>query len=279
MSTAPTRLIAGPAAARHAVHVAGRPDGPVVLLVHGFGSDQHAWRRMLPALGADHRVVLLDQAGAGGFDASTYDRERYRTLDGYAADLVTVCEELDLRDVVVVGHSVSSVIAARAAARAPERFRRIVMLAPSARYLDDRASGYDGGFSAEDVEELLASLDHNYLAWTAATAPMIMGNADRPELGEEFTESMRRLHPGTARDFARATFLSDSREVLTRVSTPALVLQCRDDALAPDTAVCEVVARLPHATLVPLRATGHCPHVSAPEETAAVILAHLSARP
>ncbi|GAB7190833.1 alpha/beta hydrolase [Kineococcus sp. NUM-3379] len=269
----------GPAAARHNVHEAGRPDGPVVLLVHGFGSDQHAWRRMLPALTAGHRVVLFDQAGAGGFDAGTYDRERYSTLDGYAADLVALCEEFDLRDVVVVGHSVSSMIAARAALRAPERFRQLVMLAPSACYTDDPADGYDGGFSAEDVAEVLASLDHNYLAWTASTAPMIMGNADRPELGAEFTESMRQLHPGTARDFARATFLSDSRDLLPRVTNPTVVLQCRDDALAPDTAVREVVARLPHATLVPLQAVGHCPHVSAPDETAAAILANLPVRP
>ena len=274
-----TALITGPLAARHAVTVTGRPDGPVVVLVHGFGSDQRAWDRMLPALAAEHRVVLLDQAGAGGFDATTYDRERYSTLDGYAADLAALCAELDLHDVVVVGHSVSGVIAARAAVLAPERFRQLVMLAPSPRYIDDPADGYDGGFSAEDIDEVLASLDHNYLSWTATTAPMIMGNADRPELGQEFVESMRQLHPGTARDFARATFLSDSREVLTRVPTPALVLQCRDDALAPDTAVREVVARLPHATLVQLRATGHCPHVSAPEETAAAILAHLAGRP
>ncbi|WP_432546115.1 alpha/beta fold hydrolase [Kineococcus sp. SYSU DK004] len=266
------------ATARHRVRVTGNPDGPVLLLVHGFGSDQGAWSRVLPVLATDHRVVLLDQAGAGGFDPAAYDRQRYSTLDGYADDLVAVCEELDLRDVVAVGHSVSSMVVARAALAAPDRFRQLVMLAPSARYTDDPATGYDGGFSPEDVEEVLASLDHNYLAWTAATAPMIMGTPDRPELGEEFTESFRRLHPGTARDFARATFLTDSRELLERVGTPAVVLQCRGDALAPESAVREVAARLPHARLVPLAATGHCPHVSAPEETAAAVLAHLPAR-
>ena len=275
MSRLPTAASATPATTRHHVRVLGRADGPAVLFVHGFGSDQSAWDRVLPAFLDRYRVVLVDQAGAGRFDAGAYDRERYSTLDGYAQDVVAVCEELDLRDVAVVAHSVSSVIAARAALLAPSRFSRIFMLAPSARYTDDPADGYDGGFSAEDVEELLASLDHNYLSWTASVAPMIMGNPDRPELGEEFTGSFRRLDPATARCFARATFLTDSRELLTRVQVPVVVLQCRDDALAPDSAVREVVRRLPRATLVPLRASGHCPHVSAPEETAAAVLAHL----
>ncbi|WP_432543002.1 alpha/beta fold hydrolase [Kineococcus sp. SYSU DK002] len=264
------------AAARHCVRVLGRPDAPVLLLVHGFGGDQRAWDRLVPSFVDRYRVVLLDQAGAGGFDSATYDRERYSTLDGYAADLVAVCEELDLRDVAVVGHSVSSTIAARAAVLAPERFSRVVMIAPSARYLDDPGTGYDGGFSADDIDELLDSLDQNYLSWTTSVGPMVMGNPARPELGEELTASFRALHPGTARDFARATFLSDSRELLTRLQAPTLVLQSRDDALAPDSAVREVVALVPHATLVPLDASGHCPHLSAPAQTAAAILAHLS---
>ncbi|WP_432533731.1 alpha/beta fold hydrolase [Kineococcus arenarius] len=275
MSTVPAPARSGSASARNNVTVHGRPDGPVVLFLHGFGSNQGMWQRLLPAFLAGHRVVLLDQAGAGRFDPAAYEREKYRSLDGYAADLVEVCEELDLHDVVVVAHSVSSMIAARAAVRAPERFGRLVMIAPSARYVDDPATGYYGGFSAEDVEELLASLDHNYLSWTAAVAPMIMGNPDRPELGEEFTGSFRQLDPSTARDFARATFHTDSRELLTRVGAPTVVLQCRDDALAPDSAVREVVARLQRPTLVTLRASGHCPHVSEPAETAAAILAHL----
>ncbi|WP_432564785.1 alpha/beta fold hydrolase [Kineococcus sp. SYSU DK003] len=267
------------AAARHHVRILGRADGPVLVLVHGFGTDQHAWDQLLPAFLPTHRVVLLDQAGAGGFDTSAYDRQRYSTLDGYVADLVEVCEELDLRDVVVVGHSVSSMIAARAALRAPERFARIVMIAPSARYLDDPATGYDGGFSAEDIEELLDSLSRNYLSWTASVGPMIMGNPDRPELGDELTASLRELHPGSARDFARATFLTDSRDLLPQLTTPTLVLQCRDDALACDSAVREVATRLPHATLVPLDASGHAPHLSAPAETARAILTHLTGQP
>lgn len=271
---------AGPSAlARHAVRSLGRADGPAVVLVHGFGTDRSSWDRLLPALLPEHRVVLLDQAGAGGFDPAAYDRARYSTLDGYAADLAEVCTELDLRDAVLVGHSVSSMVIARAALLVPDRLAQLVMIAPSARYVDDPAAGYDGGFSAADVAELLESLDHNYLSWTATVAPMVVGNADRPELGSELTGSFRQLHPGTARDFARATFLTDSRDLLGRVGTPAVVLQCRDDVLAPETAVREVVARLPRATLVPLDASGHCPHLSDPAATAAALLAHLPPHP
>ncbi|MBB2899299.1 sigma-B regulation protein RsbQ [Kineococcus radiotolerans] len=272
----PTATTPGSAAQRHDVHVLGHPQGPVLLLLHGFGTDQSSWNRVLPALTLHHRVVLLDQAGAGGFDATAYDRTRYSTLDGYAADLVEVCEELDLHDVTLVGHSVSAMIAARVALAAPDRIRQVVMLVPSARYTDDPTSDYDGGFSTEDIDELLDTLDSNYLSWTATVAPMVMGNPSRPELGEELTASFRQLHPDAARDFARATFRTDSRALLAEVSTPVLVLQSRDDALAPDTAVRDVVACLPHATLVSLDASGHCPHLSHPDATAAAVLAHLA---
>ncbi|PRY10228.1 alpha/beta fold hydrolase [Kineococcus rhizosphaerae] len=267
--------LAATAVARHHVQVHGQDKGPILLLVHGFGSDQHAWNPLLPYFTDTHRVVVLDQAGAGGFDVAAYDRAKYSALDGYAADLVEVCEELDLRDVVVVGHSVSSMIAARAALRAPDRLARVVMIAPSARYLDDPAAGYDGGFSAEDIDELLASLSRNYLSWAAGVGPMVMGNPERPELGEQCAAAFQALHPDSARDFARATFLTDSRDLLTTLTQPTLVLQCRDDVLAPETAVREVATRLPHGTLVELKASGHCPHLSEPAETAAAIRAYL----
>jgi sigma-B regulation protein RsbQ len=269
----------GGAARRHGVRSLGNPQGRAMLLVHGFGTDQRAWDRVVPALGADHHLVLVDQAGAGSFDPAAYDRGRYSALDGYAADLVELCAELDLHDVVLVGHSVSAMIAARASLLAPGLFTRLVMIAPSARYVDDPAVGYDGGFSAEDIDELLGSLDQNYLSWTASVGALVMGNADRPELGAELTESFRELHPGTARDFARATFRTDSRELLGSVVTPTLVLQCQEDVLAPATAVREVAARLPHATLVELEAFGHCPHLSHPDVTSAAILTHLAPRP
>jgi len=233
------------------------------------------WQRVLPAFAAEHRVVLLDLAGSGSAEPGAYDHERHATLDGYARDVLDVCAELDLYDIVLVAHSVSAMIAARVAVAAPGRITQLVMLAPSARYVDDPATGYDGGFSREDIEELLDSLDHNYFAWTAAVAPMVMGNPDRPELGEELTSAFRQTDPDTARGFARTTFLSDSRGLLQDVRTPTLVLQCRHDALAPETAVRRVHEGIAGSVLVPLQAAGHCPHVSAPAETAAVVLNHL----
>ncbi len=257
------------------VRITGDPDGPTLVLAHGFGCDQDMWRRVLPAFVATHRVVLFDHVGAGRSDHTAYDPERYSTLEGYAADVVEIAEELDLHDAVLVGHSVSAMIAAAATTAAPDRFGRLVMVAPSPRYVDDPETGYVGGFSAEDIEDLLVSMDSNYFAWAASIAPMVMGNADNPELGEELTGSFCATDPTIARQFARVTFQSDARALLAAVPVPTLVLQCRDDVLAPDEVGVYVAEQIPDATLVRLEATGHCPHVSAPEETAAVILDHL----
>lgn len=270
-------LTARPAAVVHRHHITqlGPVDGPAVVFAHGFGSDQDMWRDVALRFAADHRVVLFDQVGAGRSDPAAYDSERYASLDGYAEDLLEICEALDLRDAVVVGHSVSAMVAVAAAVRDASRIAQLVLVAPSPRYVDDPATGYVGGFSREDVDELLESLDSNYFAWAALMAPVVMGNPDSPHLGDALTASFRRLDPDVARDFARATFLSDSRHLLPRVAVPTLVLQCEQDALAPRTVGEHVHRAVPGSTLVRLRATGHCPHVSAPEETAATIRAHL----
>lgn len=244
-----------------------------MLFAHGFGCDQNMWRFVWPEFVDDHRIVLFDHVGSGGSDLEAYDRERYSTLDGYADDMLEICRDLGLADVVFVGHSVSAMIGVLAAAADPERFSRLVLVGPSPRYLDD--DSYVGGFSAEDIEELLESLDSNYLGWSSTMAPIIVGNPDRPELGEELTNSFCRTDPDIAAQFARVTFLSDNRSDLGRVSTPTLLLQCSEDVIAPE-AVGEYVHReMPSSTLVRLRATGHCPNLSAPDETVAAIKAFL----
>jgi len=246
-----------------------------MLFAHGFGCDQNMWRFVAPAFAEDFRIVLFDHVGAGGSDASAFDRDRYATLQGYADDVLEICHELDLTDVVFVGHSVSAMIGVLAAVAEPERFGRLVLVGPSPRYIDDE--GYAGGFTCEDIEGLLESMDSNYLGWSGAMAPVIMGNADRPELGDELTNSFCRADPEIARHFARVTFTSDNRADLPRMRTPSLVLQCADDVIAPD-AVGEYVDRqLPDSRLVRLRATGHCPNLSAPEETVGAIEAFLTA--
>jgi sigma-B regulation protein RsbQ len=240
-----------------------------MLFAHGFGCDQNMWRFVWPRFEADHRVVLFDHVGAGGSDLSAYDPDRYSSLQGYAEDVLEICRELDLQDVVFVGHSVSAMIGALAAAAEPDRFARLVLVGPSPRYIDD--DGYVGGFSREDIEGLLESMDSNYLGWSSQMAPVIMGNGDRPELGEELTNSFCRADPEIARSFARVTFMSDNRKDLGRVDVPSLVLQCADDVIAPTEVGRFVDRELPNSRFVMLDAVGHCPNLSAPDQTATAI--------
>ncbi|MER6303012.1 alpha/beta hydrolase [Kitasatospora sp. NPDC001539] len=259
---------------RNNVTVSGPVDGPAVVLAHGFGCDQNMWRLVVPALAERYRVVLFDYVGCGGSDAAAWSEERYSSLDGYARDVADVCEALDLRDAVFVGHSVSAMVGVLAAESVPERIGALVMVTSSPCYIDD--DGYRGGFSAEDIEELLAALESNYLGWSSAMAPVIMGNPDRPELGRELTNSFCAMDPEIARVFARTTFLSDSREDLKRVTVPTLVLDCTQDAIAPREVGEYVRASIPSSRLVTLDATGHCPQLSAPEAAAEAVLAFLT---
>jgi sigma-B regulation protein RsbQ len=265
----------GPVAERLNVTTYGRPDGPALLFAHGFGCDQGMWRGVLPYFTGDHRVVRYDLMGAGRSDTSAYDPVRYATLDGHAADMLAICEELDLAEVTLVAHSASTMMAVLAAIEQPDRFRQLVLVAPNPYFLDDPATGYHGGFYAEDVAEVSAALDSNYFTWAEAFAPMIMGVPDEPQLGEELTASFCRVEPDIARTLLRTMFTSDFRPLLPQVRTPTLVLQCRADAMAPPSVGDHLHAALAGSTLVQLRAIGHCPHISAPEETAAVIRAHL----
>ncbi|WEV28608.1 alpha/beta hydrolase [Streptomyces sp. 71268] len=250
---------------RNNVTVAGNPQGPTVVLAHGFGCDQNMWRLTVPALADAYRLVLFDYVGCGRSDHSAFSEERYASLEGYARDVVEVCAALDLREATFVGHSVSSMVGVLAAELAPERIGALVMVAPSPRYIDDE--GYHGGFSAQDIDELLANLDSNYLGWSAAMAPVIMGHPDRPELGEELKNSFCATDPDMARVFARTTFLSDTRDELGRVKVPTLVLECAQDVIAPREVGAFVHQEISGSTLVTLDTTGHCPHLSAPEAT------------
>lgn len=256
---------------RHNITISGQPDGQPMVFAHGFGCDQHMWRFVAPRFEDAFKVITFDHVGAGGSDVAAYDPDRYSHLSGYADDVVEICHGLDLRNVIFVGHSVSSMIGALASLQSPELFAKLVFVSPSARYVDD--GDYAGGFTEQDITELLDSLESNYLGWSSAMAPVIMGNADRPELGTELTESFCRTDPEIARRFARVTFLSDNRADLAKVTTPTLVLQCTNDAIAP-VAVGEYVHDVvPNSEFVLLEATGHCPNLSAPDQTAAAISA------
>lgn len=257
------------AATRHNVQVLGPETGSPMVFAHGFGCDQQMWRHVIPAFTDDHRVIAFDHVGCGGSDVTAYNPQEYSTLDRYAADVVDIITELDLSDVIFVGHSVSSMIGILASRKAPERFAALVLVGPSPRYIND--GDYVGGFAEGDIAELLDSLDSNYLGWSQATAPMIMGNPDRPELSDELTESFCRLDPAIARQFARVTFLSDNRDDLASVSVPTLILQCAYDAIAPPAVGSYVNEQIPGSELQVLDVGGHCPNLSAPTETADAI--------
>ena len=251
---------------RNNVTVSGQ--GPrVMVFAHGFGCDQNMWRFVAPAFERSYRTVLFDHVGAGGSDLAAYDRNRYGTLEGYADDVLEICRELRLERAVFVGHSVSAMVGVLAAIKEPERFDKLVLIGPC--YIND--GEYAGGFSREDILQLLESLDDNYLGWSSTMAPVIMGNPDRPELGTELTNSFCRMDPDIAKQFAKVTFLSDHRADLPKVKTPSLVLQCSNDVIAAEAVGEYVYRRLPHGQLVRLKATGHCPNLSAPEETVAAM--------
>lgn len=242
-----------------------------MVFAHGFGCDQNMWRFVAPAFEGDFQTVLFDHVGAGGSDLSAYDPKKYATLDGYAEDVLEIARELDLKGAVFVGHSVSAMIGVLASIHAPELFESLVLVGPSARYIDD--GDYTGGFKENQIAELLEFLADNYMGWSRAMAPAIMGNADRPELAEELTNSFCRTDPDIAKAFARVTFTSDNRADLPRVKARTLILQCSEDVIAP-TEVGEYVHRhVPDSEIRYLRATGHCPNLSAPEETISAIRA------
>ncbi|WP_349772193.1 alpha/beta fold hydrolase [Hymenobacter sediminicola] len=243
--------------------------GQAIVFVHGFGCNQRMWRLVAPAFEADYRVVLLDLVGAGNSDLTAYDPTRYSTLQAHAEDILEVMQTLELHEAVFVGHSVSAMIGVLAAVQEPARFSRLVLVAPSPRFINDK--NYTGGFEPADIEELLDAMDSNYLGWSGAITPVIMGNPDRPELTQELSSSFCSTDPTIARHFARVTFLADNRADLPQLHTPALILQCAQDMLAPLAVGRYLHQQLPDSQLVVLDTSGHCPHLSAPEATIAAI--------
>jgi len=258
---------------RNNVVVTGNPSGRPMMLAHGFGCSQDTWRLVVPYFAADYKIVLFDHVGSGGSDLSAYDRGKYDSLDGYASDVIQIIEQLELTDVVIVAHSVGAMIAVLAAKAAPELFGELVLVGPSPRYVNEE--GYVGGFDPKDMTSLLDSLDLNYLGWSATMAPAIMGNPERPELGERLEESFCSVDPAVARHFARVTFLSDNRDDLAGVQTPTLILQCTDDVIAPLPVGSYVHQHISGSKLVVLKATGHIPSLSSPDELAREITSYL----
>ncbi|MDO9457679.1 alpha/beta fold hydrolase [Nocardioides sp.] len=256
---------------RHRVRVTGHVDAQPMLFAHGFGCDQAMWRLVAPVFAEDFRVVLFDHLGSGGSDVDAYDEAAYSGLERYAQDVLDICHELDLHDVVFVGHSVSSMIGVLAQIAEPDVFARLVMVGPSARYIDD--GDYVGGFSEADIDELLDLMDSNHLGWQEPLSGMVMPGPELAEQRAELDASFCRTRPDIARRFAGVTFRGDNRADLPLVSVPTLVLQNSNDPIAPPSAGAYVRDHVPGAVLEVIETSGHCAHLSAPSETIAAIRA------
>jgi sigma-B regulation protein RsbQ len=260
---------------RNNVKVSGRGTQPM-MFAHGFGCDQNMWRFITPAFEDDYRIVLFDYVGSGKSDLTAYSAERYGNLDGYTQDVLDICAALDLKDIIFVGHSVSSVVGLLASIREPERFDRLILVGPSVRYIND-APDYVGGFERADIQGLLDMMEKNYIGWANFLAPVVMKNPEQPELARELGESFCSTDPLIARRFAETTFFSDNRADLSKVTKPSLIMQCSDDAIAPLEVGDYIHNNLPGSTLRVMKAMGHCPHMSHPEETIQLIKEYLSA--
>jgi len=259
---------------RNNIHISGEGDR-ILLFVHGFGCDQSMWRYVAPAFESDYTVVLIDLVGSGQSDLSAFNIERYSDLEGYAEDLVEVVDSLEMKEVTLIGHSVSGMLGIIAAIRNPDTFSRIVMIGPSPCYLN-HPPDYLGGFDRQDIEEMLDLMDKNYMGWASFLAPVVVGNSESPEYAEELEARFCSTDPITAKAFAKATFYSDHRHSLSQVSTPCLIMQCSEDAIAPDSVGEYMHQEIPNSTYVKLNATGHCPHLTHPQETTAVIKDYLT---
>jgi sigma-B regulation protein RsbQ len=253
---------------RNNVVVAGQGDTPM-MFAHGFGCDQNMWRFVSPAFEENHKTVLFDHVGAGNSDLSAYSFTKYDTLEGYASDIVEIANELNIKGGIFVGHSVSAVMGLIAANMSPDLFKTLILVGPSPSYINQ--DNYIGGFSREEIDELLESLNSNHLGWSMAMAPVIMGNPERKELGDELANSFCKTDPEIAKHFARTTFLTDKRDILQHTQIPVLILQCSNDVIAPIEVGHYMHQQIHNSELVIMKATGHCPNLSAPEETIAFI--------
>lgn len=261
---------------RNNVKVLGNGTTPM-LFAHGYGCDQNMWRLMIPAFEKDFKIILFDHVGFGNSDFTGYTPEKYKSLQAYANDMLEICQQLQIQDAVFVGHSVSAMIGILAAIKEPAMFKKMVLIGPSPRYINDEK--YIGGFDKEAIQGLLDSLDSNYLAWSNAIAPVIMGNAEKPELSEELAASFCRSNEEIARNFAYLTFLSDNREDLKKLQSDTLLLQCQEDVIAPIEVGEYLHENILNSELVILNASGHCPNLSAPEITVAAIKNFLEPAP
>ena len=270
MTLTPPPLARDAVLRRNNVVVLGQDRGrPALVFVNGFGCEQSIWRSVASHFAPSRQVVLFDHAGTGRAQRSAFDAGRYASLQGYADDLLSVCDAAGVPDAVVVAHSAGAMIGVLAAIRWPAAFRQLVLIAPSPCFLND--GSYLGGFGRDDLDALLEAMDLDYPHWSHQMAPLIMGHPERPELAWELESSLNRMDVGVATHFARVSFNCDLRQELELLNTPTTILQCAEDNMVPEVVGEFMRETIPECALVKLQASGHCPHLSAPEEITSVL--------
>ncbi|MDQ1150871.1 MULTISPECIES: alpha/beta fold hydrolase [Sphingobacterium] len=245
-----------------------------IMFAHGFGCDQNMWRYIYPDFEQDYKIILFDHVGAGHSDLSAYCFTKYDSLEGYASDIIEIATELDITNGIFIGHSVSAMIGLIVADLAPNVFETLIMIGPSPYYINE--DNYIGGFSRSEIEELLESMNNNHLGWSMTMAPIIMGNPDKKELSVELASSFCKTDPEIAKHFAKTTFLTDKREMLKHTKASVLILQCSNDIIAPVEVGYYMHQQIPNSILRIMKATGHCPNLSAPQETIEMIRTFLT---
>lgn len=234
-----------------------------LILSHGFGTDQTAWDRVRPWFEARYRVVSFDLAGSGPEGHLSYDPRRHASLFGFADDLIEIIDELDIESCIYVGHSVSGMIGAAAAAARPAAFSRLVMIGASPRYLNE--PGYVGGFEQGDLDELHDAMAANFHAWGAGFAPIVVGVPDSSAV-HDFCRTLFLMRPDVALAVSRTIFQSDMRAVAGRLDRPTHLIQTRADGAVPMAVAEWLRTHVDGATLDVVDAEGHLPHMTAPAE-------------
>lgn len=244
-----------------------------IFFAHGFGCDQNSWKYIEANFAADHKIVLFDYVGAGRSDLKEYDAKKYDSLQGYSSDVIEICNELDLKKVIFIGHSVSCMIGLLAAIEKPALFEKLVFIGPSPCYINDRE--YIGGFDKETIDSLMEVMEEDYISWSKSLAPAIMNEGNGESLGKELTDSFCSIDPQIAKQFARVTFLGDNRKDLSRLNIPSLTIQCSGDTIAPPAVGKYMNKHTPKNTITVIDGAGHCLHMSQPEKTITAIRAFL----
>jgi sigma-B regulation protein RsbQ len=246
---------------RNNIHLSGT-GGKVLFFLHGFGCSQLMWRYIVPSFEKEYTIILIDLVGCGASDETAYDFNKYNTLDGYANDILEICNDLSLKEVILIGHSVSAMIATLAVNKQPAVFNKLIMLCPSPRYINDE--NYEGGFQQTDIDEMVKLLNQYYLGWAANIAPVIVGNNSQPNVTKELSDSFCNNNPEIASHFAKVAFMGDNRNDIKNIKTETLIIQSANDHIAPLQVGNYLHQNIPFSKFVVIDTVGHTPHLCNP---------------